>query len=237
MNDVFQYNNGFLISTSNGLVNLSSRKLIAKKTDYKTLRRQSVDLVNFYSDDRYKNVKIDKFNSFEFYEDDFWFVSNGKIARTNFENDTEQSFEYNPRNPNTFPKSVSAIAQHDGFLWVGSSETGLYKYNLNNLDLVKHYQFDINDPNSLQTSIVTSLLEKDGKLWIGSGGDGVFIYDQSIDGFQKKDIKSGVSSNIINKLFSIGDIMFVSTQFGKNFIGANDSYFEFDLDDGLGFRF
>ena len=115
VNDVFRYNNGFLLSTSNGLVNLSSRKLIAKKTDYKTLRRQNIDLVNFYSDDRYKNVKIDKFNSFEFYEDDFWFVSNGKIARTNFVNDTEQSFEYNPRNPNTFPKSISAIAQHDGF--------------------------------------------------------------------------------------------------------------------------
>ena len=235
VNDVFQYNNGFLISTSNGLVNLSSRKLIAKKTDYKTLRRQNIDLVNFYSDDRYKNVKIDKFNSFEFYEDDFWFVSNGKIARTNFESDTEQSFEYNPRNPNTFPKSITAIEKYDKFLWVGSSETGLYKYDLNNLDLVKHYQFDINDPNSLQTSIVTSLLEKDGKLWIGSGGDGVFIYDQSIDGFQKKDIKSGLSSNIINKLFSIGDIIFISTQFGLNYIGANDSYFKsIDSDDGLG---
>jgi len=234
VSDVFQSMNGFLISTSNGLLNFSSRKLIATKTDYKTLKEQNVDLVNFYSDDRYKNVNIEKFDSFEFHDTDFWFVFNGRIGRINFENGTKQNFEYNPRNPNSFPKTISAIAQHDGFLWVGSSETGLYKYDLKNLNLVKHYQFDINDPNSLQTSIVTTLLTKGGKLWVGSGGDGVFIYDQSIDGFQKKDIKSGLSSDIINKLFSIDDVIFISTQFGLNYIGTNDSYFKsIDSDDGL----
>ena len=69
----------------------------------------------------------------------------------------------------------------------------------------------------LQTSLVTSLLEKDNKLWIGSGGDGVFIYDKISDGFVKKDIKSGLSSDIINKLFVIDDILFVTTQQGLNY--------------------
>ena len=182
-------------------MSFSSRKLIATKTDYKTLKEQDVDLVNFYSDDRYKNVNIEKFDSFEFYDTDFWFVFNGRIGRINYENGTKQNFEYNPRNPNSFPKTISAIAQHDGFLWVGSSETGLYKYDLKNLNLVKHYQFDINDPNSLQTSIVTTLLTKDEKLWIGSGGDGVFIYDQSIDGFQKKILKAGCLPTLLTNCF------------------------------------
>lgn len=234
VNDVFLLNGDFLLSTSNGLVNLSSRKLVAQKSDYRLLKKQSIDLINFYNDDRYKKIKIDKFNSYTFSNSHFWFVYSGKIGRVSFEDNTEENFEYNPRNPNSFPKSASAIAQHNGFLWVGSPETGLYKYDFNNLNLVKHYQFDINDPNSLQTSIVTSLLEKDGKLWVGSGGDGIFIYDLSIDGFEKKDIKSGLSSDIINKLFSIDDILFASTQLGLNYMNSNDTYFKsIDSDDGL----
>ena len=44
-----------------------------------------------------------------------------------------------------------------------------------------------------------------------------------------------MSSDIINKLFSIDDVIFVSTQFGLNYIGVNDSYFKsIDSDDGLG---
>ena len=34
----------FLYQQAMGLVNLSSRKLIAKKTDYKTLKEQNIDL-------------------------------------------------------------------------------------------------------------------------------------------------------------------------------------------------
>ena len=234
LNGVFQLNGDFLLATSDGLVNLTSRKLIAEKSDYNILKKQNIDLINYYNDDRYKKIKIDNFNSYLFTSTHFWFVSNGKIGRINFENNIEESFEYNPRNPNSFPKSVSVIAQYGEFIWVGSPETGLYKYNFENLSLVNHYQFDINDPNSLQTSIVTSLLEKDGKLWIGSGGDGIFIYDQSIDGFEKKDIKSGLSSEIINKLFAIDGILFAYTQLGLNYMNSDDSYFKsIDSDDGL----
>ncbi len=234
VNDVFQLNSDFIVSTSDGLVNLSSRKLIAEKSDYRLQKKQNIDLINFYDDERYKKIKIDKFDSYAFTNSHFWFVSGGKVGRVGFENNTAENFEYNPRNPNSFPKSASVIAQHNGFLWVGSSETGLYKYASNNLSLVKHYQFDINDPNSLQTSIVTSLLVKDGKLWIGSGGDGVFIYDRSIDGFEKKDVKSGLSSDIINKLFAIDNILFASTQLGLNYLVSDDTYFKsIDSEDGL----
>ncbi len=234
VNDVFLLNSDFLISTGNGLVNISSRKLIAKKTDNKILKRQNVDLINFYNDDRYKNIKINNFNSYTSNNAHFWFVADGKIGRASLEDNTQENFEYNPRNPNSFPKSASSIQQHGGFLWVGSYETGLYKYDFKNLNLVKHYQFNIDDPKSLQTSIVTSLLEKDGELWIGSGGDGVFIYDKSIDGFEKKDIKSGLSSDIINKLFTIDNILFVSTQLGLNYMKFGDTYFKsVDSDDGF----
>ena len=44
-------------------------------------------------------------------------------------------------------KSPSSLAIYKESLWVGSSETGLYEYDLEKLNLIKHYQFDINDPN------------------------------------------------------------------------------------------
>ena len=109
-----------------------------------------------------------------------------------------------------------------------------YKYDLVILKLIKHYQFDMNDPKSLQTSLVTSLLKKDDTLWIGSGGDGIFVYERTSDGFTKMDTKSGLSSGIINKLFSIKNILFVYTQQGLNYMTSDDTYFKsINSDDGL----
>ena len=234
VNDVSNLNDGFIISTSDGLVNLSSRALIAVKSDYKISDRQSIDLVKFIEDPRSIKIKNQNFSSYTFTESDFWFIYSEKVGRFNFNTNSTEYYEYNPRNPNSFPKSASVLIQYDGFLWVGSSETGLYKYNSKNLNLIKHYQFDISNPKSLQTSIVTSLLEKDNRLWVGSGGDGVFIYNSESDGFIKKDLNNGLSSGIINKLFSIKNILFAYTQQGLNYMISGDTYFKsIDSDDGL----
>ncbi|MFL3053028.1 MAG: SpoIIE family protein phosphatase [Candidatus Neomarinimicrobiota bacterium] len=234
VNDVYQLNNDFIISTNDGLMNVSSRKLIARKSDYRISKKQNIELIKFYGDDRNSKIKNINFNSYTYTDTDFWFISSEKVGRTNFNENTTEYFEYNPRNPNSFPKSASAIIQYDGFLWVGSYETGLYKYSLENLNLIKHYQFDISNQNSLQTSLVTDLLEKDNNLWIGSGGDGIFVYDSLSDGFTKKDIKSGLSSEIINKLFVIDGTLFAYTQQGLNYLTLGDAYFKsIDSDDGF----
>ena len=234
VNDVFQLNDEFLVSTEGGLISISSRKLIAQKTSYNTQKRQNIDLIDFYKDDRYNKIKINNFSSYKYTKNYFWFVSSGKVGRLNFDNNIIEYFDHNPRDPNSFPESVSSIMEYNGFIWIGSYETGLYKYNLEDLNLVKHYQFDISNPSSLQTSLITDLLVKDGILWVGSGGDGVFIYDKSSDGFKKNDINSGLFSDIINKLFVIDDILFVYNQKGLNYKTSNDAYFKsIDSDDGL----
>ena len=234
VNDVYQLNDDFIISTNNGLINLSSRKLIAKKSDHIISKKQNINMIDFYKNINSSKVKNKNFTSYFFTESDFWFINSGRVGKTSFNKNDTEYFEYNPRNNNSFPRAASSITQHDNFLWVGSYETGLYKYEIETLKLIKHYQFDINDPNSLQTSIVTSLLNKDGKLWIGSGGDGVFIFNSQSDGFVKKDTKSGLSSDIINKLFVIDGILFANTQQGLNYITSNDAYFKsIDSDDGF----
>ena len=234
VNDVYQLKDDFIISTDGGLINLSSRKLIARKSDYKISKKQNIDLIDFYDDVRNDKIKNRDFSSYSFTESHFWFISSGKVGRTNFNDNSTEYYEYDPRNPNSFPKSASTIENYDGFLWIGSHETGLYKYDLVSLKLIKHYQFDMNDPKSLQTSLVTSLLKKDDTLWIGSGGDGIFVYERTSDGFTKMDTKSGLSSGIINKLFSIKNILFVYTQQGLNYMTSDDTYFKsINSDDGL----
>ena len=81
---------------------------------------------------------------------------------------------------------------------------------------------------------MTSLLKKNNKLWVGSGGDGVFVYDNTSDDFIKKDVKSGLSSDIINKLFDIDGILFAYTQQGLNYLSPGDAFFKsIDADDGF----
>ena len=224
----------YIISTSNGLFNVSSRKLAATKSNFKVVKKQQVHLKNFYQDNRINNINLSDFESYAFTKKDFWYIESGLIKKTNLKNGQKVSFQHNPRNPNTFPKSASSLAVYDKSLWVGSSETGLYEYDLEKLNLVEHYQFDINNSKSLQTSLVTSLLVKDGKLWIGSGGDGLFVYSKDFDGFTKKNTKSGLSSDLINYLFIIDDILFVSTQLGLNYLLNGNNYFRsVNSDDGL----
>ncbi|MEC7872555.1 MAG: hypothetical protein VX547_05710, partial [Candidatus Neomarinimicrobiota bacterium] len=43
VNDVFQLNGDFIVSTSDGLVNLSSRKLVAEKSEHRLQKRQNID--------------------------------------------------------------------------------------------------------------------------------------------------------------------------------------------------
>ena len=224
----------FIISTSNGLVILSSRKLAAIKSNYRVKNKDQIDLKRFYDHPRHESVNINYFDSFAFSKKDFWFISSNKISKKSLGGDKIISFEHNPRNPNTFPKSPSSLAVYKESLWVGSSETGLYEYDLEKLNLIKHYQFDINDPNSLQTSLITCLLVKNNELWIGSGGDGLFLYSETSNGFSKKSTKSGLSSNLINDLFVVDGILFVLTQLGLNYLVNDNNYFRsINSDDGL----
>ena len=109
----------FIISTSNGLVSLSSRKLAAVKSNYKVKNKDQIDLKGFYDDPRHKRVNIDYFESFAFSKKDFWFTSSNKVSKQSLDGGKIISFEHNPRNPNTFPKSPSSLAIYKESLWVG----------------------------------------------------------------------------------------------------------------------
>ena len=117
-------------------------------------------------------IDINKIRDYAIFKDTIWYTNEDGIMYSFINNKVTQHV-YNSRDPNSFPNNISTVEIFDGFLWVGSIESGLFKYNLVDLTLIKHYQFNINDPNSLQTSFITcALFDLNNQLWIGSGGDG-----------------------------------------------------------------
>ena len=118
-------------------------------------------------------------------------------------------------------------------IWVGSNETGLYSYDIESLNMLEHYQFDINDPNSLQTSLITYKLLSTIKfiLEVAAMDCSPILSSKK---FEKVMLTVVLSSDIIYKLFVLDDILFVHTSRGLNYLTQKENYFKsIDSDDGL----
>ena len=232
-------NDDFFFTTEDGIKVLSSKEAVVKTSNISLFNKDNIFLSKLYGSKHFDAINsrfdLSTIDDYLFLDNYFWFVSEGVAGRWNFNEDAVDYFEFNARNPNSFPQSVSSLVLFENDLWVGSIETGLYRFDIENLSLKKHYQFDMNESNSLQTSIVSDLLvDSSNKLWVGSGGDGLFLYDTAIDGFIHKGIEDGLTSTIIIQLFSISDIFFVNTRSGINYFQFDDiSFSSLDGEDGL----
>jgi ligand-binding sensor domain-containing protein len=76
---------------------------------------------------------------------------------------------------------VRSIAQdQQGFLWFGTNQTGLNRYDGRE---IKVYQNDPADPGSLSQNYIWALLvDRHGVLWVGTAG-GLDRYDRERDAF------------------------------------------------------
>tara|TARA_B100000674_G_scaffold137988_1_gene107655 strand:+ start:1812 stop:4787 length:2976 start_codon:yes stop_codon:yes gene_type:complete len=227
----------YLVSTENGIYNISSVKSGVTSTN-KTLRiTDNIKFKKLFNTNDFNllnsKIKLDQIIDYEIIGNDIWYIYGGVVFL--FRNGVIEEFEHNQRNPNSFPKEASSIKIFDADIWIGSIESGLFKYNIDDLTLIKHYQFDINNPNSLQTSIVTSLLaDANNNFWIGSAGDGLFKYQEDIDGFTMYNESSGLKSGIINNLYSFDNKILISTKKGINFLSEGEETFKsLDSEDGL----
>ncbi len=83
---------------------------------------------------------------------------------------------------------VSDIIQdHYGFIWIGTSGTGLYKFNGIDYTVYKHR---LRDTTSLSSSrIECSYLDSKNRLWIGTE-NGLNLYDRALDRFKRVSLGS-----------------------------------------------
>ena len=99
--------------------------------------------------------------------------------------------------------------------------TGLYRYS-KNLELIKHYIFDINDKSSITSSSISSLIDYNDEIYVGTNGDGIFIYQNDSIGFKNFTTVNGLLSNNILGFLKTYQHLFILTDKGIN-------YFDFEV--------
>lgn len=87
---------------------------------------------------------------------------------------------------------------HNGFIWIGTNGSGLYKFD--GIDYTS-YKFKHQDATSISSNLVFfTYLAKNNDLWIGTE-DGLNLYDRDLDEFKK--IKVGLLDNANISVLSI----------------------------------
>ena len=176
---------------------------------------------------------------------ELWISLNTGISIFNVEQDRFENFKFNQRSSrNRFPEGFSSILlSRNNELWMANSVSGLYKYEIENLDLIKHYIFDINDKTSITSSSITSISEYNDEIYVGSKGDGVFVYSNDSIGFQNINTDNGLLSNNIISFLKTYQFLFILTDRGINYFdfevissltdGNNNNLRNINNDDGL----
>ncbi len=176
---------------------------------------------------------------------ELWISLNTGISIFNINQDRFQNFKFNQRSSrNRFPQGFSSILlSSNNELWITNPVSGLYKYEIENLDLIKHYIFDINDKSSITSSSLTSISEYNNEIYIGSKGDGVFIYLNDSTGFKNINAEAGLLSNNVISFLKTYQFLFILTDRGINYFdfevissltdGNNNNLRNINIDDGL----
>jgi signal transduction histidine kinase/ligand-binding sensor domain-containing protein/DNA-binding response OmpR family regulator len=110
------------------------------------------------------------------------------------------------------------IQDNNGFIWMGTNGTGLYKFD--GIDYTS-YKFKQEDTTSISSNLVfSSFLDKNNNLWIGTE-DGLNLYDRDLDQFKKISVGELKDVNIsVLSILEYNEILYIGTRnyglFGLN---------------------
>ena len=200
------------------------------------------------SDEGFNSIQKGEINNLKLIErntqKELWISLTSGISIYNIDSEKFQNFRYNPRSKNKFPKGFSSIINSkNNELWLTNNQTGLYKYNSENLDLIKHYIFNIDDKSSITSASLTSIVEYNNDIYIGSDGDGLYIFQNDSLGFKNLSMNDGLLSNKIYKFLKTYQYLFILTEKGVNYFdfefissltdGNNNNLRNINTEDGL----
>lgn len=135
---------------------------------------------------------------------------------------------------------ASLIPASSNILWIGTSNQGLYSYNLldNNF---KEFRHDPMDSTTLSSNkIRTMLLNDDGSIWVGTYGGGLNLFDtKNLESTHYKNISGNqlsLSSNFVYSIYrNSPDELWIGTYGGgvNRFNLKNKTFEHFMMADGL----
>ena len=131
--------------------------------------------------------------------------------------------------------SVGAILEdRDGFLWVGTSGEGLYRYNQKN-NSFRYYQSEAGNPSSLSNNIILDIYQDDtGIIWLATSG-GLNKYDPATDSFSVLTEREGLPNNFVYCIIPDENAhLWLTTNFGlSRFDPHAETFQNYTISDGL----
>lgn len=145
---------------------------------------------------------------------------------------------YNPEQKNftrmgSFAGRISAIIEdYHGKIWIGTSISGLYSYNIKTGKTTAYQRSD--NPNSITKNVITTLaIDNRKRLWVGTYGQGLCRYNEDSDNFTRYDHLE-LPNKIITSIIPKGDLLWISTNKGLAVYNPDTEYLKtFSKSNGL----
>lgn len=117
-------------------------------------------------------------------------------------------------------RSITSIINDDeGYLWIGTYGSGLFKYN--GVDFINYKQDQDLEKNALNSSIINSIfVDKQNRLWIGTNV-GVNWYNEELDRFESIDLGKKIDVYVIEE-YNKDTLLIGSYQHGLIKLNKND---------------
>lgn len=135
---------------------------------------------------------------------------------------------YNPEQKNftrisSFTGRISAIIEdYHGKIWIGTSISGLYSYNIKTGQTISYRRSD--NPNSITKNVITTLaIDNRKRLWVGTYGQGLCRYNEDSDNFTRYDHLE-LPNKIITSIIPKGDLLWISTNKGLAVYNPDTEY-------------
>jgi len=178
------------------------------------------------------------YSIYEDSQDNVWVGTN--IGLDRFNRNTEEFVHYipSPGDPRVFNNSnrVDAIFEdRDGYLWVGTFDNGIYKFDADRQQ-PKRYRFNINNKQSISNDSILSIYQDSkGRIWIGTAGGGLNLYHPDTDSFTYYLEKDGLPNGVVYGILEDDNgYLWLSTNFGvSRFDPETQSFRNYDVGDGL----
>lgn len=139
-----------------------------------------------------------------------WLATLGGVSVLDTKNNTFSNYknEYNVNYSLSNDFVNCLLLDESNNIWIGTERGGVNFYN-SNQNLIEHFEYIVDEPNSLSYSVINSIYEDESYLWIGTAGGGLNRYNKQTKKFNyfrnNPDQENSISSDFVTSIIRDDD--------------------------------